>query len=1560
MDRIIEQLKKYCLLFLKNSLLLLSLSLISLSINAEEVFIDFNDLPIGNFPVESHPTVYADQGLVFEGCEILGDGFGSKDCFTVRGFDSERWLVWGEQGQIENNRRIHMVFPSGTQDASLSIGHLWEPGRARLDWHDENGNVIYTEWNSTPAAQQYSFSESRSWTLEQLWKFTGYDYHYNSPRPAYGVYINAWMGNRIYEGGEIADVVFDDMVDNLRFTPYNNVPPDNEEDLGCENNNMVGNPCNASTGNKYHSEIDYQGTFNEVPFTRSYNSYETLDVGLGVGWTSNVHKRLEFENDQLIVREGSGRGEVWRRVNGSWVGDADSDITVVQNAEGFTVSRSTGSVESYDVDGNILTNTLASGRTTTYVRNENGYLTSVIGPFGHSYTFTVSSEGRVLALNDPAGQAYYYEYDSNNNLTSVTYPDESVVTYHYEDPALVNHLTGITDRNGDRVSRYSYNPNGSTYSTERADIGNGPQKRLTFDYDFSAEETRVTDAVGTTYEYIYETNLGSKYLVNRRNTTDGKVLLQLFDTNGNLISKTDEENRVTAYTYNVVNQMISKTEANGTPESRTTTYEYFSPDIDLPIRIDRPSVFSGEQTTTTIEYDSKLNVKKFTHSGFNPDGSQISRSTSMTHNQLGQITSIDSFRKDVSDVTMLNYYECSIGNECGQLSSITNALGHTTAFDSYDGHGRLLSTTNENGLNTSFSYDYRGRVTSITHTPPVGQGEPRVSLFSYDGEGQIVSATTPSGASLTYIYNAANYLEYVTDNIGNRVEYAYDSRGNMVQNEYSDPNGTLIRTIEWVYDMRNRVSSINNGGSLSQVVFNSVGDLTSTTDPNLNPNTIHSFDSLSRLTETLDALGNTSVHTYDVNDNLTTIQSPNDATTSFSYNDFGFLLEESGPDRGLVNLTYDDAGNLLSKTDARGITSQYSYDALNRLSSVDYPGVNEDVLFDYDDCLNGIGRLCQVTDESGITSFSYDIYGNITEQSRNDLGVLSSTRYTYNDDNNISSITYPDSTVITYQRDAIERITSIDCSDCGGNTSIITNRRYRADGMLSSQTFGNGLAENRSYDLQGRLTVQGRAGIDEILYEYDANGNVLEKDRYKYQYDALNRLTSEKIQGKAAAISYDANGNRTVYAKDDYVYSPSSNVLDAINGGPIVSDASGNVLAIRELIFTYNNAGRLRSVENTTTGETVSYFYNFAGLRTRKESPSGVTFFYYDTSNQLIAENDLTIGIGSNYIWADRMPVAQYAITEITTTTGKGNNQVSTVTYENEFIYLLTDNIYTPRIAIDSLGEILWEWDFDSFGFTSADEDPDGDDTSVLSNLRFPGQYYDEESGLHYNFHRYYDPSTGRYLKSDPIGLEGGMNTYAYVNGNPVNAIDPLGLDCVAVNGSVTCTNPGMPTVTFPQPSGWPATMSENSSNYHFYNIPVSLNGANAECVMQGIVNNPTPGSPSPASQNGTLNNATPTTAQNLFNIIDIVSSFGNDSGGYNNSPVKSYISNNGSIVVNVTMPGHGLHPGYVARTTNGSTVNNFGEGLSPLQASYSPVARMINGVWNGLTQEIINSCGCP
>ncbi len=117
--------------------------------------------------------------------------------------------------------------------------------------------------------------------------------------------------------------------------------------------------------------------------------------------------------------------------------------------------------------------------------------------------------------------------------------------------------------------------------------------------------------------------------------------------------------------------------------------------------------------------------------------------------------------------------------------------------------------------------------------------------------------------------------------------------------------------------------------------------------------------------------------------------------------------------------------------------------------------------------------------------------------------------------------------------------------------------------------------------------------------------------------------------------------------------------------------------------------------------------------------------------------------------------------------------------------YIYADHLNTPRVITDGTNKVVWRWDSDPFGADAANEDPDGDGAKFRYNLRFPGQYYDRETGLHYNYFRDYEPTTGRYVQSDPIGLQGGLNTYAYVNGNPLSHADPLGLKPVPCGNGI-------------------------------------------------------------------------------------------------------------------------------------------------------------------------------
>ncbi len=311
------------------------------------------------------------------------------------------------------------------------------------------------------------------------------------------------------------------------------------------------------------------------------------------------------------------------------------------------------------------------------------------------------------------------------------------------------------------------------------------------------------------------------------------------------------------------------------------------------------------------------------------------------------------------------------------------------------------------------------------------------------------------------------------------------------------------------------------------------------------------------------------------------------------------------------------------------------------------------------------------------------------------------------------------------------------------------------------------------------------------FYDYDPNGNLTERgdpDRAgHYDYDPLDRLTTESSPAGQLEYTYDPNGNRVAQTGTngtfDYRYAPDSNRLSARDQSPYLLDASGNTLHDGRLRYEYGPEGRLAAVY---AGENLlaRYRYDALGQRIAKTTAAGTTHYLYDLHGRLLLEGRDDGQPQRAYLWLDERPLAQ-----IQWTLGQGNGKAKGITggkanppgapnaWTQTITWLHTDHLQTPRLGSNSEGSFVWRWQSDAFGTPLPDEDFDGDGRTVTVNLRFPGQYFDAETGLHYNYFRDYDPSTGRYVQSDPIGLDGGLNTYTYVMNNPINFIDPRGLD---------------------------------------------------------------------------------------------------------------------------------------------------------------------------------------
>lgn len=1192
----------------------------------------------------------------------------------------------------------------------------------------------------------------------------------------------------------------------------------------CQDQALVGNPINAGMGNKFQEEVDYHASGSEkLGFIRYYNSHVLVGGGaFGDKWSASFLSDLEVIGDPLTATTVNARSASGQVLSFTFNGDWRPDVDVNNNLErltdtsgnfiGWRYTRNDGVVEIYSTTGKLLSITNRNGLTQTLIYDGQNRLYQVTNSFGQTLTFAYDAQNRIQSMTDPEGGIYTYGYDANNNLTSVTYPDNKTRTYLYEDINFSHALTGIIDENNNRFATWAYDTQGRAISSEHA--GGVEKVDLVYNTDGT---TTVTDALGTARTYTFQTILGvvkNASLTQPCSSCGGSNQATTYDTNGNVASKTDFNGTVTTYTYDLARNLeTARTEAYGTASARTISTQWH-PTFRIPTAIAEPLKL------TTYTHDANGNVlTKTEQATTDTNGSQgftatpvgSPRVSSYTYNTFGQVLTANGPRTDVNDVTTYTY------DAQGNIATVTNALGHLTQITNYDASGRPLRIVDPNGLVTTLTYSPRGWLTSRN----VG-GE--ITSFQYDGVGQLLSVTLPDNSVINYTYDAAHRLTDIQEAAGNRIHYTLDLMGNRTREDVYNATNTLTQTRSRVFDALSRLAqSLGAQNQTTAYQYDANGNVTQITDPATHV-TNNGYDALNRLTQVTDALNGVTRYGYNAQDQLTTVTDPRGNITSYSYDGLGNLTQQISPDTGATAFGYDAAGNLISQTDAKNQTTTYQYDALNRLTQATYSDATTTV-YHYDQGANTIGRLTSITDPSGSTSYQYDAHGRVTQKTQTTNNVSLSVAYRYNAQGQLDQISYPSSVIgISYSNGQPGSL-SLNGQPLLGNIS------YLPFGPVTGWRWGNSTTDvSRQYDLDGQLTSYTLANATQQL-NYANTGNLTTitepgnaANDQSFSYDALSRLATANGAYGAQSYGYDANGNRNSTTlngiNNSYTNAATSNRLQSITGAVAKSysyDANGNVINDGLMTYTYDARNRLTSLN---TG--VSYAINGLGQRISKtiagidttnttagdangdgsinaqdysaivshilgtpasndadcnqdsqvnvqdlvcinikinpalQTAGGKTLFVYDEQGQLIGEYDQTGAVIQETIYLGNLPVA---------------------VVKNNVVYrLYADHLNTPREIADTTNKVVWRWNSDAFGTTAANEDPDNDGIKFTYNLRFPGQYFDQETGLHYNYFRDYDPTTGRYVESDPIGLEGGLNTYLYVKNNPINLVDPSGL----------------------------------------------------------------------------------------------------------------------------------------------------------------------------------------
>lgn len=560
-----------------------------------------------------------------------------------------------------------------------------------------------------------------------------------------------------------------------------------------------------------------------------------------------------------------------------------------------------------------------------------------------------------------------------------------------------------------------------------------------------------------------------------------------------------------------------------------------------------------------------------------------------------------------------------------------------------------------------------------------------------------------------------------------------------------------------------------------------------------------SYDALNRRKTVTDAKAGVTQFEYNGREDLTKVTDPRNLVTQSPRNGLGDVTSLISPDTGTAVRTFDLVGNLQTRTDSRGVVATYAYDALNRLRTVRYKGAKatQAIAWTYDQSgagfSNGIGRLTSTASPSGSTQHAYDPQGRLlVDTQRVNAAVGANTQliertvtYGYDSAGHQTSLVYPSGRQlhVTYtggkpssialapssHAPAIPLVDSIQWEPFGG----VKSWQWRM--VKGPQSY------ERVRDESGRL-VRYRLGDSVRDVTYDAADRIVAYTHYDagtgaptpaldqaFGYDDASQLTGITTAAANWSISYDANGNRTSVTLNGvpstYVTSPTSNQLMSITNPArtFQYDSAGNTTSdSAKSSSSYNLIGQLETVMRA--GIVSTYSYDAFGRRSRKFSSSGpasAVLFVYDQEAHLLGEYDSAGNPLREYVWLGSTPVAMF-----TTIAGTATPQI---------YYFHTDHLDTPRVVVDRTGGMRWRWLADPFGVAAPETNPSNLGT-FTQNLRFPGQYEDQETGLNYNYFRYYDRAQGRYTQSDPIGLAGGINTFSYADNDSVSAMDPLGL----------------------------------------------------------------------------------------------------------------------------------------------------------------------------------------
>lgn len=1186
----------------------------------------------------------------------------------------------------------------------------------------------------------------------------------------------------------------------------------------------VGGRVNSVNGNLWYSsgDISVQGRGFNLVFARSYNSLRGSENGpLGNGWTHVYAQKLVVNGDTTVTwndGDGSQHTFIPKGTTGGYEPPRGITSRLVKNGDGtYTLWHVDGTRHAFTSTGRLSTLTDRNGNKLTFTYDGSGRLTTVADDSGKSLTLGYDASNRITTATDPLNRQITYGY-SGSELTSA----RDALGYYENYTYVSGRMSAIIDPVGKRTA-FTYDASSRVteiwlglyqgggvvwqfrdyaiaYSTTTRTITNARGHTTSVTLNSLGLATQVTgpsfgsvccDQGGNSSSYVWDGEM------NRIKTTDGRgnAWSTEFDHRARVVSQTDPGGNVSSSTHAETNPatkyfavVASQTNFRG----YTTTYAYdgngnvvkvtnargdFSENgYDSLGFLNWSKDFRGSKTW--YEYNANGNLIKVT----NPVNAQ----TRFGYDAVGRRTTATSPGGHVTTTV----YDAD-----DRIVNVTDPLGNFTRSE-YNGRGDRTKAIDPNGFATTYAYNVTNRAVQFT-TDALGNQ----TTYAYDLRGKVVSVTNARNFTTTYEYDAYDRQMKVTSPLGFATTLRYEAAGNQIGR--TDAKG---QATTYSYDKSNRLTTTKYpGGTTVTFAYDKNSNPTSETGFGYTKTTAYdTLDRVTSITTNYGSFSKTITHTYDANGNRLSVRqnedpypsailrpTANGGTVQWSplgctqnwdcVNDVtsdgdSTVVAESAP--GEVDL-YQVQDLPAGATTVRSVKVSavarvptpcedvqcYGY---MRLRLNGYEGSNFTVWNSYVTLTStwttnpATGMPWTVAEVSGIqagiklewTNWMIrvtQVYVTVeieqqTYDSANRLTHIvdpegQTVVFAYDSDSRRTSTSHPNGVTTTWTYDDADRVTKVETKK--SDNTVIEKFEYTYDKAGNRLTMkDNGATTTYEYDRLYRLVKEVTPSSWTTTYQYDQVGNRVQKisgtQTTDYIYDADDRLTREEIQPLGWILLYEYDGNGNLIREWDELSNPTE--------------------------YTYDQENRLTRVYYPNSGLEYVYTYTATGQRMSYASGGSTTYLGYDLHGRGGLEDT----------------VAEYSSSgtrQARYTHGPGIDEPLAVHRSGSKYSYHGDALGSVTRITDASQGTARSYRYDGWGNIASE-------SGTLANpYVFTGREEDPGSSLYYYRARMYDPAVGRFVGKDPGGMADGPNLYAYAGGNPVNWIDPSGMHFQGCSG---------------------------------------------------------------------------------------------------------------------------------------------------------------------------------